>query len=58
MDQGVLDNMGKELNNVSRNSKKELAETKEDIQEYLGLTIDFSEKGHVIFTLYQRYHWN
>ena len=41
MEQKVLDNLVKDLNKVFRTSKKELAETKGDIHEYLGFTIDF-----------------
>ena len=52
MDQGALDKVVKELKDVLRKSNKELAETKGDIHEYLGLTIDFGEKGHIIFTMY------
>ena len=33
-------------------SKKQLAETKGDVHKYLGLTIDFSKRGHVIVTMY------
>ena len=61
LEQSVLDDLVKELNNVFRTSKKELAETKGDIHEYLGLTIDFSGRynpndpnktGQVVFTMY------
>ena len=61
MDQAVLDNLVKELNDVFPTNKKELAETKGGIHEYLGLTIDFSgrygpddpnKKGQVVFTMY------
>ena len=61
MDQDDLDSFVKYLNNVFRISKKELAETKGDIHEYLGLTIDFSgrynpddpgKKSQVVFTMY------
>ena len=61
MEQSVLDDLVKQLNDIFRTSKKELAETKGDIHEYLGLTIDFSGKydvnnpsksGQVIFTMY------
>ena len=49
------------MNDIFRTSKKELAETKGDIHEYLGLTIDFSgrydpnhpnKKGQVVFIMY------
>ena len=61
MEQKVLDDLMKDLNNVFRTSKKELTETRGDIHEYLGLTIDFSGKynsnepdktGQVIFTMF------
>ena len=61
MDQDVLESLVKDLNNVFRTSKKELAETKGDIHGYLGLTIDFSgrfdpddpnKNGQVVFTMY------
>ena len=52
MDQGALDKVVRELNDVFRTSKKELAETKGNVHEYLGLTIDFSKSGHVILTMY------
>ena len=52
MDQWAWDNVLIELNNVFRTSKKELAETKGNVHEYLGLTIDFSKSGRVIFTMY------
>ena len=51
----------KDLNNVFQTSKKELAKTKGDIHEYLGLTIDFSSKynpdepnktDQVVFTMF------
>ena len=61
MDQEVLDSLLKDLNNVFRTSKKELAETKGDLDGYLGLTIDFrgryspddlDKTGQVLFTMY------
>ena len=61
MNQSILDNLVRKLNNVFCTSKKELTETKGDIHEYLGLTIDFSgrydrndpnKKSQVIFTMY------
>ena len=61
LEQSTLDNLVKELNSVFCTSKKELAETKGDIHEYLGLIIDFSGrcdannpnmKGQVMFTMY------
>ena len=57
----MLDDLVKQLNDVFRTSKKELSETKGDIHEYLGLTIDFSGRydpkhpskmGQVVFTIY------
>ena len=61
LEQSVLDNLLKELNDVFRTSKKELTETKGDIHEYLVSTINFSgrydasdpdKKGQVVFTMY------
>ena len=61
LEQSVLDNLVKELNNVFCTSKKELAETKGNIHKYLGLTINFSgrynandsdKKRQVVFTMY------
>ena len=61
MEQKVLNDLVKDLNNVFLTSKKELTETKGDIHEYLGLAIDFSGKynsnepnkfGKVVFTMF------
>ena len=61
LDQEVLANLVKDLNNVFRTNKIELAETKGDIHGYLGLTIDFRGKynpdepnktGQVVFTMF------
>ena len=49
IDQDTLDDVVKQLNDVFRTNKTELAETKGDIYKYLGLIIDFSKKSHVIF---------
>ena len=60
MEQAVLDDLVKKLNKVFRRNKEELAKTKGDIHDYLGITIDFSDKynpnnpsrsGQVIFTM-------
>ena len=51
-DQGALVDVVKQLNDAFRSSKKELAKIKGDIHEYLGLTINFSEIGKVILTMY------
>ena len=40
LEQSVLDNLVRELNNVLHMSNKELAETKGDVNKYLGLAID------------------
>ena len=50
-DQCVLDNYIKELNEVFEKEKK-LEETKGDIHEYLGLTIDFSMPENVVFIVF------
>ena len=50
-DQCVLDNFIRELNGVFGIEKK-LEETKGDVHEYLGLTIDFSMPGNVVFSMF------
>ena len=59
--QSVFNDLVRELNEVFCTSKNKLAETKGDINEYLGLTIDFNgrynandpdKKRRVIFALY------
>ena len=50
-DQCVLDNFIRELNGVFGKEKK-LEETKCDMYEYLGLTIDFSMPGNVVFSMF------
>ena len=61
LEQFVLDDLVKELNNVFRTSKKELAKMMGSIHKYLGLTIDFSgrynasdpdKNGQVLFTMH------
>ena len=61
MEQSVLDDLVNKLNDVFQTNKKELAETKGDIHEYLGLTINFSgrynasdpdKKGQGVCTMY------
>ena len=61
MDQEDLDSLVKDLNSVFRTSIKKLAETKGDIHECFGLTINFSgrynpddptKKVQVVFTMY------
>ena len=61
IEQSVLEDLVKELNDVFRMSKKEFAETNSDIHEYLGLTIGFSgmynpndpdKKQQVVVTMY------
>ena len=52
MDQSVLDDTVKQLNDILRTNKKELVETKGDIHDYLALTIDYNEKNQVIFIMY------
>ena len=50
-DQCVLDNLIRELNGVFGREKK-LKETKGDVHEYLGLTIDYSMPGNVVFSMF------
>ena len=61
MDQSVMDNLVKYLNDVFHICKNELSETKGNIHEYLGLTIGFGGKydpklpnkmGQVVFVMY------
>ena len=50
-DQCVLDNFIRELNGVFSKEKK-LEETKGDIHEYLGLTIDFLMPRNLVFSMF------
>jgi hypothetical protein len=50
--QSVIDNVLSDLNNKFGTSKKPLAATTGDVHDYLGLTIDYSNKGKVVFTMY------
>jgi hypothetical protein len=50
--QSVIDSVLVDLNNTFGTAKKPLAATTGDIHDYLGLTIDFSKKGTVKFTMY------
>jgi hypothetical protein len=52
MKQSTIDNVLNDLNNTFGTAKKPLAATTGDIHDYLGLTIDYSEKGKVKFTMY------
>jgi hypothetical protein len=52
MKQSTIDSVLKDLNNTFGTSKKPLAATAGDIHDYLGLTIDYSEKLKVKFTMY------
>ena len=47
----MLDNLIRELNGMFGIEKK-LEETKGDVHEYLGLTIDFSMPGNVVFSMF------
>jgi hypothetical protein len=50
--QSVIDEVLVDLNNKFGTSKKPLAATTGDVHDYLGLTIDYSKKDNVIFTMY------
>ena len=50
--QSVIDSVLTDLNNKFGTAKKPLAATTGDIHDYLGITIDYSEKGKVKFTMY------
>jgi hypothetical protein len=52
MKQSVIDDVLDDLNKKFGTSKKPLAATTGDIHDYLGITIDYSEKGKVKFTMY------
>jgi len=52
MKQSVIDDVLKDLNDAFGTNKKPLAATTGDVHDYLGLTIDYSEKGKVKFTMY------
>lgn len=51
MDQSILDDVVKQLNDAFRTSKEELTETKGPIHEYLDLTMDYSKKNQVMVTM-------
>jgi hypothetical protein len=50
--QSVIDEVLIDLNNKFGTSKKPLAATIGNVHDYLGLTIDYSKKNNVIFTMY------
>jgi hypothetical protein len=52
MKQSVIDSVLDDLNNEFGTSKKPLAATTGEVNDYLGITIDYSEKGKVKFTMY------
>jgi hypothetical protein len=52
MKQSVIGSVLSDLNDVFGTDKKPLAASTGDIHDYLGLTIDYSEKGKVKFTMY------
>jgi hypothetical protein len=52
MKQSVIDSVLDDLNNQFGTPKKPLAATTGDIHDYLGITIDYSEKNKVKFTMY------
>jgi hypothetical protein len=51
-DQSVIDEVLLDLNKQFGTTRKPLAATTGMIHDYLGLTIDYSEKGKVMFTMY------
>jgi hypothetical protein len=51
-DQSVIDQVLIDLNNKFGTTRKPLAATTGMIHDYLGITIDYSEKGKVKFTMY------
>ena len=52
IDQNVLDSLVDNLNDKFKTKKKMLVDTKGLIHDYLGLTIGYSKKHYVIFTMY------
>ena len=50
MKQGVLDKIIDDLNDIFGSDGELLAASYESVHEYLGMTIDWSEKGKVLFT--------
>jgi hypothetical protein len=52
MTQGVLDKIIDDLNYIFCSEGEMLAASYGSIHEYLGMTIDWSDKGRVIFTMY------
>jgi hypothetical protein len=52
MKQSVIDSVLDDLNNKFGTSKKPLAATTGEVHDYLGMTIDYSEKGKVKFIMY------
>jgi hypothetical protein len=52
MKQSVIDSELKDLNEEFGTTQKPLAATTGLIHDYLGITIDYSEKGKVKFTMY------
>jgi hypothetical protein len=52
MKQSVIDSVLNDLNNEFGTPKKPLAATTGDIHDYLGITIDYSERNKVKFTMY------
>ena len=52
VDQSVLDSLVGVLNDEFMIAEIMIAETKEHIRDYFGLTIDYSGKDHVEFAMY------
>jgi hypothetical protein len=52
VEQSVIDTVLTDLNNTFGTSRKPLAATTGDVHDYLGITIDYSEKDKVKFTMY------
>jgi hypothetical protein len=52
MKQSVIDSVLDDLNKEFGTTKKPLAATTGMIHDYLGITIDYSERGKVMFTMY------
>jgi hypothetical protein len=52
VNQSVIDGVLIDLNSTFGTAKKPLAATTGDVHDYLGITIDYSQKSKVLFTMY------
>ena len=52
VERSVIDKIVNDLNSIFKTKKKELAENRGLVPDYMGLTFDYSEKQQVRFTMY------